>query len=231
MTIEFGLRQSLAVGVLVAIGCGPANAQDTSGTPMTFFVTSEGTGNGADLGGIAGADRHCQQLAEAAGAGGRTWHAYLSLTSPAAPINARDRIGRGPWHNASGVLIAHDVDDLHSESNNVTKQTALDENGNVVNGSGDQPNRHDILTGSQPDGTAWPYGLVDLLNLNDDGNLMTCGNWTNGGEEGSAMVGHHDRSGQVGYSSWNAAHPSVGCSQQNLIDTGGGGLFYCFAIN
>ncbi len=198
---------------------------------MSFFVTSVGTGNGANLGGLAGADRHCQQLAERAGAGHRTWRAYLSISSPAVPINARDRIGRGPWYNAKGVLIAHDVDDLHSDSANITKETALDENGNVISGSGDRPNRHDILTGSQPDGTAFPWTLIDLLNLDAQTNMLTCGNWTNGGEEGSAMVGHHDRSGQVGYSPWNAAHPSIGCSQENLRNTGGDGLFYCFATD
>jgi hypothetical protein len=219
---------SLLAGIVLAAASSALLAQDSE---MGFFVTSEGTGDGGNLGGLRGADRHCQALAEAAGAGDRTWHAYLSLTSPAAPINARDRIGTGPWYNAEGVLIAHDVDDLHSDSNNVTKETAVDENGDVVNGSGDTPNMHDILTGSQPDGTAWPYDLIDLLNMNEDTHLLTCGNWTSNSEEGSAMVGHHDRSGQVGYSPWNAAHPSIGCSQQNLVDTGGAGLFYCFAIN
>jgi hypothetical protein len=205
-----------------------ASAQDTS---MSFFVTSRGSGDGANLGGLVGADRHCQALATAAGAGNKTWHAYLSQTSPASPINARDRIGRGPWHNAKGIMIAHDVDDLHSPSNNLNKDTALDENGNGVNGAGDRPNRHDMLTGSRADGTAWPYTLIDTLNLDGEDNLLTCGNWTSNSEEGSAMVGHHDRSGQVGYSPWNAAHPSIGCSQQSLINTGGNGLFYCFAIN
>ena len=219
---------SLLAGIVLAAASSALLAQDSE---MGFFVTSEGTGDGGNLGGLRGADRHCQALAEAAGAGDRTWHAYLSLTSPAAPINARDRIGTGPWYNAEGVLIAHDVDDLHSDSNNVTKETAVDENGDVVNGSGDTPNMHDILTGSQPDGTAWPYDLIDLLNMNEDTHLLTCGNWTSNSEEGSAMVGHHDRSGQVGYSPWNAAHPSIGCSQQNLVDTGGAGLLYCFAIN
>jgi hypothetical protein len=218
----------LLAAAVLALGTLPGHAQDN---PMTFFVTSVGLGNGANLGGIAGADRHCQALATAAGAGQRTWHAYLSTTSPADPVHARERIGRGPWHNAKGVRVAHDVEDLHSDSANITKETALTEQGEAVNGSGDDPNTHDMLTGSQPDGTAWPYDLIDLLNLNESTNLLTCGNWTNGGEEGSAMVGHHDRSGQVGYSSWNAAHPSIGCSEQNLRDTGGAGLFYCFAIN
>ena len=212
-------------GWVIVLVAPTALAQDAS---MSFFVTSRGVGDGANLGGLAGADRHCQTLATAAGAGNKTWHAYLSLTSPAGPINARDRIGRGPWRNAKGVMIAHDVEDLHSPSNNVNKETALDENGNVVNGSGDRPNRHDMLTGSQADGTAWPYTLIDTLNLDGDDNLLTCGNWTSNSEEGSAMVGHHDRSGQIGYSPWNAAHPSIGCSQQSLINTGGNGLFYCF---
>lgn len=214
--------------LLLLILAGQAAAQDTS---MSFFITSEGSGDGANLGGLAGADRHCQVLADAAGAGDRTWHAYLSLTSAAGPINARDRIGRGPWFNARGVRIAADVEDLHSASNNVTKATALDENGNTVNGSGDQPNQHDILTGSQADGTAWPYTLIDTLNLDGADNLLTCGNWTSSSDAGSAMVGHHDRSGQIGYSPWNAAHPSIGCSQQSLVNTGGAGLFYCFAID
>lgn len=221
-------RLLLAGAVVTLLGTHGALAQDAS---MSFFVTSEGSGDGANLGGLRGADAHCQSLAEEAGAGNRTWRAYLSQSSAAAPINARDRIGRGPWHNADGVLIAHDVDDLHSDSNNVNKETALDENGNVVNGSGDQPNRHDVLTGSRPDGTAWPWSLIDILNLDGDSNWLTCGNWTSNDENGSAMTGHHDRSGQTGYSSWNAAHPSIGCDQQSLIDTGGDGLFYCFAID
>jgi hypothetical protein len=193
------MRETQAVSAciaLIVVSCsGAALAQDDG---MSFFLTSVGGGDGANLGGIRGADRHCQELAEETGAGDRTWHAYLSLTSPAAPINARDRIGTGPWYNARGVLVAHDVLDLHSDSNNLTKETALDENGDVVNGSGDEPNTHDVLTGSRPDGTAWPYDLIDLLNLNEDDNLLTCGNWTNNTEAGSAMVGHHDRSGDSG---------------------------------
>ena len=224
--------RTMTLAVLTAatalLGAQASLAQDDA---MSFFLTSEGPGDGANLGGLRGADAHCQALAAAAGAGNRTWHAYLSQSSPAAPINARDRIGRGPWHNADGVLIAHDVDDLHSDSNNLNKDTALDEEGNVINGSGDQPNRHDVLTGSRRNGTAWPWGLIDILNLDGDSNWLTCGNWTSNDENGSAMVGHHDRSGQTGFSSWNAAHPSVGCGQQNLRNTGGDGLFYCFAIN
>lgn len=217
-----------AVAALLALGAQGALAQNHE---MTFFVTSEGSGDGANLGGLRGADRHCQDLADAAGAGEHTWHAYLSMTSPAAPINARDRIGRGPWYNANGVMIAHDVEDLHSPSNNINKETALDEHGNRINGAGDRPNTHDMLTGSRPDGTAWPYELIDLLNLDGDNNLLTCGNWTKSTDDGSAMLGHHDRAGQVGYSSWNSAHPSIGCSQQSLVNTGGAGLYYCFAIN
>lgn len=220
--------QSALTGIaLTAVGAA-ASAQETG---MSFFLTSAGLGDGANLGGLQGADRRCQQLAEEAGAGDRTWHAYLSQSSPAAPINARDRIGRGPWYNADGVMVAHDVDDLHSASNNLNQDTALDENGNRINGVGDQPNRHDVLTGSQPDGTAWPWSLIDVLNLDAESNMLTCGNWSSNAEDGSAMLGHHDRRGFAGFSSWNAAHPSRGCSQENLIGTGGDGLFYCFAIN
>ncbi len=225
------MKKALSAAALIAVSALTSQATLGQDRSMSFFVTSEGSGDGANLGGLAGADRHCQALAAAAGAGNKTWHAYLSLTSPAGPINARDRIGRGPWYNAKGIMIAHDVDDLHSPSNNVNKDTALDENGDVVNGAGDRPNMHDMLTGSQSDGTAWPYSLIDTLNLDGEDNLLTCGNWTSNSTEGSAMVGHHDRSGQIGYSPWNAAHPSIGCSQQSLINTGGNGLFYCFAIN
>ncbi len=192
-------------------------AQDAS-----FFITSAGPGNGADLGGLDGADRHCQMLAEAAGAGSRTWRAYLSVTgagdSPA--INARDRIGSGPWYNARGVRVAQDVDDLHGDENNLGKETSLDEKGDMVNGRGDRPNMHDILTGSQLDGSVMP----------GDGDT-TCGNWTSSGE-GSGRVGHHDRTGGGNHpTSWNSAHGSRGCSQSDLVGTGGNGLFYCFAID
>jgi hypothetical protein len=187
--------------------------------PMTFFITSTPVGNGANLGGLTGADAHCQSLAQAAGAGNRTWRAYLS-TQGADAVNARDRIGSGPWHNAKGVQIALNVADLHGDNerdrNYVIKETALDERGNVINGRGDQPNRHDILTGSNSLGRALPAG--------ED---RTCGNWTSG-NTGSAMVGHHDRSGG-GTTSWNSAHPSRGCSQEQLQSSGGDGLFYCFA--
>jgi hypothetical protein len=195
---------------------------------MTFFVTSNGPGNGGNLGGLEGADRHCQTLAKAAGAGDRAWRAYLSTQSSALNdpnfVNARDRIGTGPWQNAKGVVIARSVEDLHSPNNNLNKQTALDERGRLVNGRTEKPNKHDILTGSRPDGTAFPPGgrFPD----------MTCGNWTKGGSEGSAMLGHHDRAGPLEASwavSWNSAHPSIGCDQPALRKTGGDGLFYCFA--
>jgi hypothetical protein len=188
---------------------------------MTFFITSVGTGKGADLGGLEGADRHCQSLAKAAGAGGRTWRAYLSTSASdgGQTVNARDRIGRGPWRNAKGEVIAKDVNDLHG-SNNLTKQTALTEKGTVVSGRGDAVNMHDILTGSAPDGRAMPPGKD-----------TTCGNWTRSGE-GAAMVGHHDRQGlkdDEPSRSWNSSHPSRGCSQENLRSSGGAGLIYCFA--
>lgn len=188
-----------------------AYAQDTS---MSFFVTSAGPGNGANLGGLEGADAHCASLAEAAGVTGKSWAAYLSTSDTA----AKDRIGAGPWFNAKGEKIADDVASLHSDANNITKQTALNEKGETVNGRGDQPNRHDILTGSNPDGTA---------------HEATCENWTASGE-GSAMVGHHDRMGlddSAAAKSWNSSHPSRGCSQEALQGTGGDGLFYCFATN
>jgi hypothetical protein len=211
----------LSAGMLSA-----ALAQDApkakSKNGMTFFVTSAGSGKGADLGGLAGADQHCQTLAKAAGAGKHTWHAYLSTspegTNPA--VNARDRIGKGPWRNAKGEVIASNAKQLHAE-NKITKQTALNEKGEVVNGRGDTPNRHDMLTGSQPDGTAFATGQD-----------MTCGNWTKSGD-GSAMLGHHDRMGlrdDAESKSWNSSHPSKGCSQEALRGTGGDGLFYCFAV-
>jgi hypothetical protein len=201
----------------------PTSAQQSGG--MSFFVTSVGLGKGADLGGLEGADRHCEALASAAGAGGRTWRAYLS-TQGAGAVNARDRIGRGPWQNAKGDVIAQDVDDLHGPNNKISKQTALTERGEPVKGRGDTPNQHDILTGSQADGRAFASA--------DD---MTCRNWTSG-EAGAAMVGHHDRMGlrdDEPSRSWNASHPSRGpsggCSQEALRGTGGAGLLYCFAAN
>jgi hypothetical protein len=214
------LSTALAVGVGLSMGCGLALAQQGE---MSFFITSQGPGNGADLGGLEGADRHCQSLAEAAGAGGKTWRAYLSTQGQTA-THARDRIGAGPWQNAKGVMIAKDVGELHGDNNNLNKDTALNESGGTVNGRGDTPNRHDILTGSQPDGTAFGPG--------DD---RTCGDWTKSGSDGAAMVGHHDRIGlddSPPAKSWNASHPTRGgCSQEALRGTGGDGLFYCFAAN
>ena len=206
-----------------------ACATTPSTGPMSFFVTSVGSGKGADLGGLAGADAHCQKLAATAGAGAKAWRAYLSVpptfataTTPAVPaVNARDRVGNGPWFNAKGELIARDVAHLHN-GNNISKTAALDEKGNVVKGRGDTPNEHDILTGSRDDGTAFAPQQD-----------TTCGGWTKSGE-GSAVVGHHDRNGplpEAWAKSWNFSHPSVGCSQEALVRTGGAGRFYCMASN
>ena len=215
---------SLATGLLCgALLTGTAQAQSAG---MSFFITSAGVGKGADLGGLEGADRHCQTLAEAVAAGGKTWRAYLSTqASDAAPaVNARDRIGAGPWQNAKGVIVANTIDELHGPDSKISKETALTEKGDVVSGRGDTPNMHDILTGSQADGTAFPPG--------ED---RTCGNWTKSGADGAAMVGHHDRIGRddsAPMKSWSTSHPSRGgCSQEALVGTGGAGLFYCFAAN
>jgi len=210
-------RTKIGLAALLTFAAiGTAAAQPAA---MTFFVTSTGTGKGADLGGLDGADKFCQTLAAAAGAGGKTWHAYLSTQGNGA-VNAKDRIGAGPWQNAKGVVIAKTVAELHG-TNNLTKQTALTEKGEVVNGRGDTPNKHDMLTGSQPDGTAFPAG--------ED---KTCGNWTRSGAEGSAIVGHSDRTGldtSPPALSWNSSHPTKGCSDPGLVSTGGAGLLYCFA--
>jgi len=204
----------LAASGLLAFAALPASAQEEQDTSMSFFITSVGSGNGANLGGLAGADAHCAALASNAGSAGKTWRAYLS-TSGANSVNARDRIGQGPWFNANGEMVARNLDDLHYSNTYFTKERALDENGNMVNGRGDTPNQHDILTGSNLDGTA---------------SEMTCNNWTSNAEDGSAIVGHFDRVGGGALpESWNAAHASRGCSQQNLIATGGNGYFYCFA--
>jgi hypothetical protein len=214
----------LAIGSSLALGQQPQGKQPPP--PMTFFVTSSGSGKGADLGGLAGADQRCQMLAAAAGAGDRTWHAYLSTQAkdgqPA--VNARDRIGQGPWYSAKGFRIAQNLAELHGDTleqarvgNTLTKTSATTEKGEPVKSVGDTPNQHDMLTGSQADGRAFTDGMDH-----------TCNNWTSSGE-GSAMLGHSDRDGL--FSSWNAAHPSRGCSQQNLVSTGGAGLFYCFAID
>lgn len=209
---------------LLLLAAAPAQAQQAS---MTFFITSTPIGNGGNLGGLAGADNQCQTLAQAAGAGAKTWRAYLSTQAadgqPA--VNARDRIGKGPWTNAKGAVVAKDVADLHG-TNALTKQSVLSEKGDVINGRGDTPNRHDVLTGSQPDGTAFAAG--------DD---KTCKNWTSS-TQGSAVVGHHDRVGlrdDDASKSWNSSHgsrgPDGGCSQNDLRSTGGDGLLYCFASN
>ena len=221
------LTRLFLVTVVAALALHAAADVQAQQNAMTFFVTSVGSGKGADLGGLAGADRHCQELAQAVGAGNRTWHAYLSTSASGGQpaVNARDRIGQGPWQNAKGVVIARNVDELHG-TNNLNKQTALTEKGEVVNGRGDTPNMHDILTGSQPDGRAFAGG--------ED---MTCHNWTSSGE-GAAMVGHHDRQGlrdDDASKSWNSSHlsrgPDDGCSQADLRSTGGDGLLYCFAVN
>src|SRR5881398_1641271 len=217
------LPACFAVAAISALASAPAQAQSAD---TSFFLTSNGIGNGGNLGGLAGADNHCQTLAQAAGAGGKTWRAYLSTQAadgqPA--VNARDRIGKGPWQNSKGVVVAKDVAELHG-ANNLTKQTALTEKGEVSNGRGDTPNRHDILTGSRADGTAFPAG--------ED---RTCKNWTSS-TQGAAMLGHSDPNGTPSptMNSWNASHPSRGpdggCSQKDLISTGGAGLLYCFAAN
>ena len=216
-------------GIMFAAAVLPAAPALAQSADTTFFLTSNGVGNGGNLGGLAGADNHCQTLAQAAGFGApKTWHAYLSTQAadgqPA--VNAKDRIGRGPWKNAKGVVVAKDVADLHSASNNLTKETAVSEKGEVINGVGDRPTRHDVLTGSQPDGTAFAAG--------ED---RTCRNWTSS-TQGSAMVGHSDRKGlrdDDASKSWTTAHPSRGpdggCSQADLRSTGGDGLLYCFAVN
>jgi len=216
------IAKPIALLASLALPLGLAASAQAQQADMSFFVTSAGSGKGADLGGLDGADRHCQSLAQAVGAGAKTWHAYLS-TQGAGAVNARDRIGAGPWKNARGVVIAKDVAELHG-ANNLTKQTALTEKGTVVNGRGDTPNMHDILTGSQADGTAFT-GSAD----------MTCGNWSKSGAEGAAMVGHSDRLGigeEPPAKSWNSSHASRGgCSQDALKSTGGAGLLYCFAVN
>ena len=208
----------VTLGSIAALTLAAAGGAHAQASAMTFFITSTGSGKGADFGGLAGADKLCQSLAAAVGAGGREWRAYLS-TQGAQAVNARDRIGGGPWQNVKGVVVAKDVAELHG-TNNLNKQTALTEKGELVNGRGDSPNKHDIRTGSQPDGTAFA-GTDD----------RTCGNWTKSGE-GAAQVGHHDRMGlneEPPAKSWNSSHPSRGCSDAALIGTGGAGLLYCFA--
>jgi hypothetical protein len=222
----FARTVSPACFALCLIAAPPAQAQSAD---TSFFLTSNGIGNGANLGGLAGADNHCQTLAQAAGAGApKTWRAYLSTqeASGAPAVNARDRIGKGPWKNSKGAVIAKDVAELHSAGNNLSKETAVSEKGEIINGAGDKPNRHDVLTGSQADGTAFAAG--------ED---RTCKNWTSS-TQGAAMVGHFDRKGlrdDEPSKSWNTSHPSRGpdggCSQNDLKSTGGDGLLYCFAAN
>lgn len=220
------LRALLISLPLAVVACTAMKSGGSDTAGMSFFVSSAGSGKGADLGGLEGADQHCQSLASSAGAGTKKWRAYLSTQAKdgAQTVNARDRIGKGPWTNAKGELIARDVEHLHG-ANNISKQTALDEKGRPVAGRGDNPNSHDILTGSRADGTAFSPNDTD----------MTCGNWTRSGAEGVAMMGHHDRSGPTTdpwSTSWNSSHQSRGgCSQQALRGTGGSGLLYCFAAN
>ena len=217
-TFRWSLLACSAAALLTACGSMPGGK-----TGLSFFVTSTSPGKGGDLGGLAGADKHCQALATAAGAGNRTWRAYLSAQPVAgqAGVNARDRIGKGPWINAKGVVIASDLDQLHG-TNNLSKQSAVTETGAVINGRGDTPNLHDVLTGSQPNGTF----IAGEAN-------STCGNWTMS-SGGAAMVGHHDKTGldeSVPAKSWNSSHQSRGCSADQLKSTGGGGLYYCFAAD
>lgn len=214
------MKKVLILLVVIALSALVAQSMMAQSADMSFFLTSKGSGDGANLGGLAGADAHCTALAEAAGVTGKTWRAYLSTTGSGG-VNAKDRIGSGPWHNAKGVQVASSVADLHSDNNKLSKENSISETGMQINGRGDDPNRHDILTGSQMDGTA-ASGSEDT----------TCSNWTSNGEDGSALVGHHDRQGGgANPTSWNSAHASRGCSQANLIATGGDGYFYCFATN
>ena len=219
-----------ALPVLLSSSLALAQAPGPQPFPMSFFVTSVGIGKGGDLGGLAGADAHCQRLAAAVGGGNKIWHAYLSTQArPGQPaINARDRIGQGPWHNSKKLPIAADLAELNGDTielarlgSNLFKQSALNEKGELINGAGDTPNMHDMLTGSQTDGRAYTDGA--------DHTDHTCNNWTSS-DAGSAQVGHSDRIG-AGNTSWNSAHPTRGCSQEALVSTGGVGLFYCFAIN
>jgi hypothetical protein len=218
-------RTALVAAVTAALlGCTSTPSTPPTG-PMSFFVTSTGLGKGGDFGGLEGADRHCQALAQAAGAGNRTWRAYLSTQGATYQdqnvVQARDRIGKGPWFNAKGVLIASNVEELHSSSNNITKETALTEKGEVLP---PKPLKHDVLTGSRPDGTGFPGKPFPD---------MTCGNWTKSSKEGSAMTGHQDRNGPVPWGwgiSWNSAHPTVGCDPDSVRSTGGDALLYCFAV-
>jgi hypothetical protein len=210
----FSRLRIFTLGLLASLAM-PGFAQDN---PMSFFVTSDAHGQGGDFGGLFGADALCQSLAETAGRGEATWHAYLSASNPR--VDARDRIGEGPWYNANGDLIAANVDDLHEDRNNIRKYTALNEHGEEVNGRGDSPNRHDILTGSDSMGRLF----------HPDPTVSTCNNWTSNSDEHTARIGHHDRLGGPN-ASWNSVHTSRGCSQEALVGTGGDGLLYCFAVD
>lgn len=210
----------MQLATILTVGVGCAVAQNPN---MSFFLTSEGPGDGANLGGLAGADAHCQMLAESAGAGGKQWRAYLSTSgvNGGEIVNARDRIGSGPWTAANGVIVATDIADLHSDNNKLGKENSLSEKGEVINGRGDRPNQHDILTGSGLDGRA----IID-------GEDHSCADWTSSSSEGRAQLGHHDRTGGGDNpTSWNSAHTSRGCSESDLKGTGGAGLFYCFATD
>jgi hypothetical protein len=224
------MNKQLCLTALLALCAASALAQQAEAPklPLGFFVTSAGLGKGADLGGLAGADAHCQKLAESVGAGNRSWHAYLSTqaTSGQPAVNARDRVGQGPWANAKGQIVGKDLAHLHGDTldlarlgNNVNRVTALSEKGEPIKGVGDKPNEHDILTGSKPDGTAY-----------SDAADHTCRNYTSSAADGSAQLGHFDRTGG-GNTSWNSTHASRGCGQENLVATGGAGLLYCFAVN
>ena len=214
------MKKALIFMVVIALFAFAAHSMMAQDADMSFFLTGKGPGDGANLGGLEGADAHCTALAEAAGVTGKTWRAYLSTTGSGG-VNAKDRIGTGPWHSANGVQVASSVSDLHSDNNKLSKENSISAEGKQINGRGDDPNRHDILTGSQMDGTAGS----DSVDTN-------CQNWTTNAENGSALVGHHDRQGGGSNpSSWNSSHPSSGCSQEKLQGTGGDGLFYCFAIN
>lgn len=231
---------ALVVLVAGAASALPAAAQNAD-PKMSFFVTSVGSGKGADLGGLEGADRHCQDLASAVGAGGKTWHAYLSATAENGKpqVDARDRIGKGPWYNAKGVEVATSVEDLHSDNNKLNKQNSLTEKDTMVNGVGDRPNQHDMLTGSTADGRLQPPIPIPPPPRSPAGTPpspsppnMTCDNWTSSSGSARAMLGHVDRmGGGAAGSSWNSAHPSRGCSQELLVQSGGAGLYYCFATN
>ena len=228
MTFVVPLRTRMALTILLSLSgllVARVTAHAAGPEDMTFFLTSVGAGKGADLGGLEGADAHCAALAAAVGSTKKPWRAYLSTTAPGgdAGVNARDRIGKGPWQNVECVVIGRDVDDLHSPNANINKQTALAERGEIVSGRGDAVNMHDILTGSDPQGL---YSTA--------GSDTTCGNWTKSSDEGSAIVGHHDRMGlkvSRHMMSWNSSHGTRGCSPEGLKSTGGAGLFYCFVAN